>query len=118
MNQDELYPELLDYIFNYCGRFFWKNEGMANKYMYALSKSKQGVNETIYKFFMKDEDVYKNGEMMDLTKDGYEAYKIKVATRIWEKHKDELDLNLCPKCGKVARTPWAKQCRFCFNDWH
>ena len=118
MNQDELYPELLDYIFNYCGRFFWKSELLANKHLLALSKSKQGVNETIYKFFMKEENVYSNKEVMDLIKDGYDAYRIKVAGRIWDEHKNELDLNLCPKCGKVARTPWAKQCRFCNHDWH
>ena len=118
MDDKESYPELLEYIFSYCGRFFWKSELLANKHMHALSKSKQGVNETVYKFFMKDENVLTNKEVMNLVKDGYEAYKNKVAMRIWENHKGELDLNLCPKCGKIARTPWAKQCRFCFYDWH
>ena len=113
-----LYPELTDYIFSYCGRYFWENEKIADRHFLAMSKSKQGVNETMYKFFMKDESVYSNNDIVDLIRDGYESYKIKVATRIWENHKDELDLNLCPNCGKIARTPWAQQCRFCFHDWH
>ena len=24
----------------------------------------------------------------------------------------------CPQCGKLARTPQAKQCRHCGFDWH
>ena len=24
----------------------------------------------------------------------------------------------CPFCGEKLRTPAAKQCRFCFRDWH
>ena len=31
------------------------------------------------------------------------------------KHKEG---NNCPKCGKLARTPKAKQCRYCFYNWH
>ncbi len=27
-------------------------------------------------------------------------------------------INTCPKCGHLARTPKAKQCRFCGHDWH
>lgn len=26
-------------------------------------------------------------------------------------------LNNCPKCGRLARTPKARQCRFCGNKW-
>jgi hypothetical protein len=41
-----------------------------------------------------------------------------VANVLWEKYKDEIYLNKCPKCNKIARTPKAKQCRFCRYDWH
>lgn len=27
-------------------------------------------------------------------------------------------INRCPKCSKIARTPKAKQCPWCFHDWH
>lgn len=41
-----------------------------------------------------------------------------VATMLLVKYKDKIVLNKCPKCGKIARTPKAKQCRFCQYDWH
>jgi hypothetical protein len=27
-------------------------------------------------------------------------------------------VNRCPKCSRIARTPLAKQCRWCGHDWH
>jgi len=33
-------------------------------------------------------------------------------------YKDQLFFNNCPKCEKLARTPYAKQCRHCGHDWH
>lgn len=118
MANDELYPELKDYIFSYCGKYFWQNEIKADRHLHTLAKSKNGVNVTMYKFFMKDENVLDNKEIRELVSGGFEAFKEKVVVRIWKEHKDELELNLCPRCNKIARTPWASQCRFCFFDWH
>jgi hypothetical protein len=39
-----------------------------------------------------------------------------IANRILTDHKDEV-LNYCPKCEKLARTPKARQCRYCGNKW-
>ncbi len=50
--------------------------------------------------------------------DGFDVFKRRVAYRIFTEHKNEFYLNFCPKCKKIARTPQAKQCRFCFFDWH
>jgi hypothetical protein len=114
----DLYPELLDYIFQYCGKYFWKDEIIANKHLLALAKSNKGVNTLMYKFVMKDVDIANHPKVAELVKDGFESFKHRVVTRIYNEHKAELDLNLCPKCGKVTRTPNAKQCRFCYYDWH
>jgi len=116
MVNEELYPELLDYIFKYCGKFFWENEIMGHKHLHGLAKSNNGVNVMMYKFIMKDKNL--SQEILDLVRDGYEPFKIKVATRIFNERRDQLELNLCPECNKIARTPWAKQCQFCFHDWH
>jgi len=60
-----------------------------------------------------------NSEMVkQMLADGFDAFKNRVVNRIYAEHKHELRLNLCPSCGKIARTPLAKQCRFCFYSWH
>ncbi len=118
MKQEQIYPELRDYIFNYCGKFFWQEEIKAHLHLHALEKSNNGVNVVMYKFFMKEENVLHNPKIKDLVNEGFEAFKIKVVSRIWEEHRNELELNLCPKCKKITRTPWAKLCQFCFHRWH
>lgn len=32
--------------------------------------------------------------------------------------REKVFLNNCPKCDKLARTPYAKQCRYCGYNWH
>lgn len=118
MEKDELYPELIDYIFEYCGKYFTEDESKANGHLTAMFKSKNNVHSPMYKFFMKEENVLVNQQIVDLVKDGFEKFKIRVVTRIYSEHKHSLDLNLCTKCWKIARTPDARQCRFCFHDWH
>src|SRR5688572_1232 len=116
MKQIELSPELIDYIFKYCGKYFWEKELKAHWNLRALIQS-EGSNIAMYKVLQHNEFISADPEILDLIKDGFEVYKIRVATRIFKQYKEELDLNLCPKCGKIARTPRAKQCRFCFYSW-
>lgn len=114
----EPYPELLEYIFDYCGHFFWEEEMLAHKHLHAFFKSHKGTNTVMYKFFMEDENIKDHPEVMELVKDGFEAFKQRVALRIYQEHLGKIELNLCPRCGKIARTPRSKQCRFCYYDWH
>lgn len=44
--------------------------------------------------------------------------KEKLATLISDNFSDKILWNNCPNCNKLARTPKAKQCRFCEYDWH
>jgi len=57
-------------------------------------------------------------QVLELTKDGMQAFRTRVAARILVDHEKELRLNYCPQCQKLARTPNARQCRFCGYDWH
>ena len=51
-------------------------------------------------------------------KDGYEEFELSVAKRIMNEAPEKVFLNNCPKCNKLARTPYARQCRHCGNNWH
>ena len=48
--------------------------------------------------------------------DGPEKFRQAVRDRVLRDHPEVV--NRCPKCSRVVRTPRAKQCRWCFHDWH
>ncbi|MFT5916287.1 MAG: hypothetical protein ACI81T_002794 [Bacteroidia bacterium] len=57
-------------------------------------------------------------KILVLLKDGYNQFLENTAKRILEEETDKVFLNNCLKCGKLARTPKSKQCRYCKYDWH
>jgi ribosomal protein L40E len=58
-------------------------------------------------------------EVLSLTREGFEPFLMRTAERIFNAHQKEIVLNCCPKCGALlAKTPKARQCRFCRYDWH
>lgn len=52
-------------------------------------------------------------EMDELLKDGPKAYLDEVAARI----APQVELNRCPSCKCIVRTPKAKLCLWCGHDW-
>lgn len=57
-------------------------------------------------------------EAAQLLENGAEAFYEGVVRRVLSEHRREDVLNLCSKCGGLARTPKARQCPHCFHDWH
>lgn len=47
-----------------------------------------------------------------------EVRKQNAVERVIREHYDELPLNRCPVCDRLARTPTARQCLWCGHDWH
>lgn len=48
----------------------------------------------------------------------YETFCRDIAARVLLEHATELILNRCPRCDRIVRTPKARQCLWCFHDWH
>jgi hypothetical protein len=57
-------------------------------------------------------------EVLLLARDGYDAFVVRTGQRILRDDRDRIVLNYCPRCKGLARTPKARQCRFCGHDWH
>lgn len=57
-------------------------------------------------------------EIKEFLKNGYEEFELNVAVRIMKEIPEKVFLNKCPQCNGLARTPYAKQCRYCTHHWH
>lgn len=112
---DTLYPELEDYIYRYCERFMTEDELDAKK---AISYGFNTQSESILATMRQKGWISDDPRVLAMIADGNQALKDSIIKRVWNEHRHELPLNLCPKCHKIARTPQARQCRYCFHDWH
>jgi hypothetical protein len=69
--------------------------------------------DTVFSRWLSDDP-----EVMMMARDGYEPFLERTAARILSQNKNDVFWNNCPRCRELARTPKAKQCRFCGFDWH
>lgn len=110
--------ELADYIFNYCSQFFSENESKAYQHHVGFVKFANYPENLPLLQKVKKRFVTDDPSVLSLLEGGFPEFMKNTAERIYKDHKQELELNLCPRCEKIARTPKAKQCRFCGHDWH
>ncbi|BAU52330.1 hypothetical protein [Mucilaginibacter gotjawali] len=59
-----------------------------------------------------------NPVVLDLLKYGYDAFELRACERIMAECPEKVFFNYCPQCKRLARTPYARQCRYCGHDWH
>ncbi|GAB5525153.1 MAG: hypothetical protein Roseis2KO_30250 [Roseivirga sp.] len=117
--RDSISQELINYINLYCSQFYNELERKASSH-YIASAKLEGFSQTnvsrlrdgLRRMQTKDESVLK------LLEDGYATFARNTAARIYKDHRKELNLNYCPECKGLARTPKARQCRYCGHDWH
>jgi hypothetical protein len=123
MQKGELYPELVDYIYDYCWNKVWPGMSGLHKHAIGMQVMRQthwglAINDEARSFFIDGKIIKSEEDLDDLMQKGMDGFKREVVSRIWFSYDGDLELNCCPQCGKIARTPSAKQCRFCFYKWH
>ncbi|MBV9888379.1 MAG: hypothetical protein JO119_17695 [Acidobacteria bacterium] len=112
------------YIVRYYGAFMTSQERLANRHLCATSKitrgrsDKSAQEEAIASSKPIRELLSTDPEVKQLAAGGWEAFALSTAQRIDRMHHDEIFFNECPRCGKLAKTPKAKQCWHCHHDWH
>ncbi|WP_295222712.1 hypothetical protein [uncultured Chryseobacterium sp.] len=79
---------------------------------------KSSDNEKQRKIMTEKDWIRQTPETDNLLRNGYEEFEINVAKRIVAQTPKKIFFNNCPDCGKLARTPSAKQCRYCGSSWH
>ena len=116
----EMDQEIAHYIINYFSHLLTTKEKLAIKHTRSTLKLDYSGNHkaTLTRIYRKKGWLSEDQEVLDLLKGGYANFERMVAERILEEHKNGVYLNKCPRCQKLARTPQARQCRYCGHDWH
>jgi len=117
-------PHLVSYVINYYSHFMTEQEKMASRHFFGIMKATKGRSDAaaqaeaaasqhhLRELFSSD------SEVLEMARDGYEAFAERTAKRILAEHANEIYLDPCPRCSAIAKPPKARQCRFCFHDWH
>lgn len=119
----ELNRELAHYIVRFHNHLMTGAELRAQRHLFATMKATLGrsdlsAQKEARKHKRFSELLSDDPEVLRLTSGGYEGFEEQTAKRILEGRGDRVLLNYCPRCAALARTPTAKQCRFCGWDWH
>jgi hypothetical protein len=103
------------YAFNFYPDLMTVLEMEAYHHLLAICEFARGLN-----FYCQpvDKAGSEDPAVLFLARDGWEAFKLRTGKRILKDHRDQVVLNCCSRCGELARTPKAQQCRYCGNDWH
>jgi hypothetical protein len=115
--------EVAHYIVCFHAHLMTDAERRAQRHLFATMKCTNGrsdraAQKEALNSKLHSRDLSNDPDVLRLTTDGYEAFELRTADRILQEYGDRVLLNCCPKCGQLARTPTASQCRFCKYDWH
>ena len=111
MNQEQA-----NYIITYFGNLMTAHEKLALKHhvhTYKTSDDPKMSRILTDKGWIRTEP-----EILDFLKDGYDEFELNIAKRIMMENPEKVFLNNCSQCDKLARTPYARQCRHCGHNWH
>jgi hypothetical protein len=108
--------ETVDYIIRYFSKLMNDHEKLALKHQ--MSSAKSDENPQFRKIMIEKNWISSDPEITNLLENGNEVFKQNIVTRIMAETPEKVFFNNCPKCDKLARTPYARQCRYCSYNWH
>jgi hypothetical protein len=115
--------ELARYVVRYHPHLMTESERCAERHLVATMKATRGNSDLKAQYDARSNRqlsrwLSNDPEVLSLAANGYQAFVERAASRILNEERTRVCLNRCPECGGLARTPSAKQCRFCGHDWH
>ncbi len=108
--------EISNYIRTYFSHLMTNDEKLALKYHLYTFKTED--NPQMRKVMIDKGWISERPVLKELLKNGYDEFELNVARRIMKETPEKIYLNNCSKCNKLARTPYAKQCRHCGHSWY
>ena len=119
----ELNPGVAHYVVHFHPDLLTDAERKAQRHLFATMKATKGRSDAIAQREAQNDEIHSRmlsseQKVLSLVKDGYQQFQLTTAARILRDSADKVFFNCCPACGKLARTPSARQCRYCGHDWH
>lgn len=111
-NEDNV---ITDYICSHGQKFMTELELLGQKAVNARFKA-EGSSPAMAKKILEKWGAENDPRVNEALSQGVEKFKESVRDRVLRDHPEII--NRCPKCNRVVRTPAAKQCNWCLNDWH
>ena len=108
---------LKNYVLEHFYHLFTELEKLGFKAAMAEEKAKNS-SSNMAKMLRDRWGSKNNPDVVKALSNGYEEFREAVFQRLMNDHSNDIEINRCPKCNKIARTPRAKQCRWCFYQWH
>ena len=112
----ETKKDILEYISRYCSEYYTELERKADDHHLAQTKLLRYKDRDGHLGEKYNQMTSTDPQVLELLKDGYSEFRKRVIERIYNEQLSKL--NRCPKCNGLARTPRARQCRYCWHDWH
>ncbi|WP_342644522.1 hypothetical protein [Mucilaginibacter sp. CSA2-8R] len=111
--------ELADYIVKHYSELLSLSQKMILKqYRHSLKLADRADRERLISIYTRSKWLSGEPETFAQLDGGYSNFIINCSKELLSKHGADIVINICPQCGRLARTPLAKQCRHCFFDWH
>ncbi len=115
---DAITIEKADYIIKFYSNLLTLQEAKALRHYRSTIKLDNAKDAGLTRMYLKTGWLSDDPQILNYLNEGYVQFTLNCAERILKNNPDKVYFNLCPVCGKLARTPEAKQCRFCGYDWH
>jgi hypothetical protein len=112
------------YVLRYYGQLMTTTERLAHRHLMGTVKATRGRTDAVAQRESENsshparELLSNDPKVLHLASDGIDAFAVRTAQRILDEHSNEIAFNYCPRCGALAKTPKARQCRVCRHDWH
>lgn len=115
---DGITTEKADHIITYYSDLMNWEERKALRHHRSTLKLDDAKDVQLTRMYLKTGWLSDDPLILNYLNEGYIQFMLNCAARILKDNPDKVYFNLCPVCKKLARTPDAKQCRWCRHDWH
>ena len=110
--------ELTRYVLSYNGGLMTTLENWIVRAIHAEQKADSVQSEHIASLLRSRLGRLSDDKVAHALEAGPIACRRSIRDRLLRDHGDLIEINRCPSCFRVVRTPRARQCFWCGHDWH